>query len=110
MILDYEADERCDRFRRRMLRHSFDRGATNSPTLVTQRIEQRRRIERRFVAESLGRTQPRRLITFSQTRRQFTLTFESLSNVLDRHDESGNRFVVTQRRDRDTLLHLVETF
>ena len=44
MILDDRAYERGDRIRRSTLRHSFDRGATNSPALITQRTEQRRRV------------------------------------------------------------------
>ena len=111
MVLDYRVYERRDRLRRSALRHSFDRGATNPPTLVTQRIEQRHRVERLIVADSLSRIQPRRLVTFSQTRRQLALMFESLCDVFDSDDESRNRLiVVTQRRDRDALLHLVEIF
>src|SRR6185369_8404399 len=57
----------------------------------------------------MSRTQPRCLITFSQTRRQLALAFEPLGDVLDRHNESGNRVIITQGSNCDSLLHLVET-
>src|SRR5215208_2813350 len=110
MILDDRVYERGNRLRRSTLRHSLDRGPTNFPTVVAQRSEQMRRVVRFVVAKSLSRIQPRRLIAFGQTCCQVTLTFESLCDVFDSDDETGNRVVITQRRDRDSLLHHVEMF
>src|ERR1044072_3174726 len=110
MILDYRAYQRGNRLRRGTLRHSFNRCATNSPALITQRIEQRRCVERLIVTDGLSSIPPRRLITFSQTRRELALTLQSLCNILNSDDEPDNRITVTQRRDRHSLLHLLEMF
>src|SRR5215212_10115149 len=108
MIFDYRTQKRRDRLRHGTLRHSFDRCTTNSPTLVTQRAEQDRRVVRLVVTKRLSRIQSCRFIGFGQTRREFALTFESFGDVLDSHDQSRDRRVVTQWRDHDALLHFVE--
>src|SRR6185369_6948543 len=110
MMLDYGIQERVNRLRRSTLRHSFDSRATNSPTIVTQRVEQRRRVVRLVIAKSLSRIQARRFIACCQTRREFALAFKSFSYVFNSDDESGNRIAVTQWRDRDALLHFIEMF
>src|SRR6185369_2090467 len=110
MILDDRAYQRGDRIRRGSLRHSFDRRATNSPTLITQRTKQRRCVVRLIISNSLSRIQPRRLIAFSQTRRKLALTLKPIGDVFDSDDESSNRIAVTQRCDRHSLLHLLEMF
>src|SRR5215207_10294213 len=69
-----------------------------------------RRVVRLVLAKPFSGIQPRRFITLGQTRRQFALTFESLRDVFDCDDESGNRVVITQRRNRYSLLHLIEMF
>src|SRR6185295_937688 len=110
MILDYGVYQCRDRFRRSPLRHSLDCRATNSPALVTQRTKQRCGVVRLIITNSLCCIQSRWLITFSQTRRQLAFTFKPIRDVFDSDEESGNHIVVTQRRDRHSLLHLLEMF
>src|SRR3569832_2068630 len=91
-------------------RHAFDSGATNSPTVITQRVKQRRRVVSLVLTKGLSRIQTRRFICCRQMRRESALAFKSFGNVFDSDDESGNRIAITQWRDCDALLHFVEMF
>ncbi len=52
--------------------------------------------------------QPHRLITMGQVRGEFALAFKTFGNVFDCDHDSGDRPAITQRRDRDALLHFLE--